>query len=227
MTKSVIITFDDGFKGHYYNVLNLLKQYDYRAVFALITKDFDNFWTLERINDLLATKSIIYSHTETHKDMINEYDVDEVIISFEKMKAKNLPLEGFIVPYYKYNKKVQELLSQYGVKFSMNHGARHYNNNKIYYNNKTEFIENALDLVRFNVPYSTKDNPGTALVQINQIINKMSNEGIVILNFHNVLKKSEVSPYENRFYIDYDELVNIFDLFKEKNINVALPGDFL
>jgi hypothetical protein len=227
MTKSVIITFDDGFKGHYYNVLDLLKQYNYKAVFALITKDFDNFWTLERINDLLATGSIIYSHTETHKDMINEYDEKEVIISFEKMKEKNLLLEGFVVPYYKYNKKVQELLAQYNIKFSMNHGARHYNNKKIYYDNSDEFRKNALDLVRFNVPYSTKDNSGAGFNQVSHIIDNMTDEGIVILNFHNVLKKSEISPYENRFYIDYDELVNIFELFKEKNVKVSLPADFL
>lgn len=227
MVKHVIITFDDGFKEHYYNVLELLKKYNYRAVFALITKDFDNFWTTERINDVLETKSVIYSHTETHKDMINEYDENEVVTSFNKMTEKNLPLEGFIVPYYKYNKQVQELLAKYNIKFSMNHGARHYNNKKIYYDGKEDFIKNALDLVRYNVPYSTKDNSGMGLEQITHIVENMTSDGIVILNFHNILKKNEVSPYENRFYLDYDELVKIFDFFKDNNTSVSLPGDFL
>ena len=221
-----MLTFDDGFENHYYHVLKLLKDYNFRAIFALITKDFDKFWTTERINDILNTGSIIYSHTETHKDMINDYDEKEVTISFEKMKEKNLPLDGFIVPYYKYNKRVKDLLVSYGIKYSMNHGTRSANNKKAFYTNIEDFKKNALDLVRYSVPYSTKENSGTAFDQVKQILNIMDNGGIVILNFHNVFKKEDVSPYENRFYIDYDEVVKIFDLLKENNVVVSLPSDF-
>ena len=226
MPKNIIITFDDGFPSHYTHVIELLKKYNYRAIFALITKDIDVFWTDDKIQTVLDTKSVICSHTETHKDMINEYDEMEVTVSFEKLKKKNISLTGFIVPYYKYNKKVQELLSQYGIKYSMNYGARNYKNEKIYYT-IDEFKKNALDLVRFNVPYSTKEKQGESINQITNIINTMEDNSIVTMNIHNVLKKLEVSPYDVRYYLDYDELESIFMLFKENNINVALPEDFL
>jgi peptidoglycan/xylan/chitin deacetylase (PgdA/CDA1 family) len=227
MPKYVMMTFDDGFEPHYFYVLDLLKKYNMRAIFALITKEFDQFWTIDKINDVINSGSVIYSHTETHKDMQNDYDENDVVVSLEKLKKKNIPLNGFVVPYYKYNKQVKDLLVSYGIKYSMNYGARSCNNKKIYYDSVEDFKKNALDLVRYSVPYTSKEHGSAAFSQVESIVNNMKDGGVVIINFHNILKKSDVSPYDIRFYLDYDELEKILILFKENSdVVVSLPGDF-
>lgn len=227
MPKHIIMTFDDGFHPHYHYVLeDLLKKYNMRAIFALITKDIDNFWDDDKIKKVIESGSQIYSHTETHKDMLTEYDENDLVQSFEKMKAKGLPLEGFAAPYYKYNKKALELIKSYGIKYSMNHAARTFHNKKIYYDSPEDFKKNALDLIRYSVPYSQKDHGSQAFPQVKGIVETMPENGVVIINFHNILKKTDVSPYENRFYLDYDDLEKIMQYFQENNVKVSLPSDF-
>lgn len=80
--KSVLITFDDGYKDTYSTALNILKEYNMVAtVFIIGDKvDKDGYMSKEDINEWINSGCSVGSHTLTHRNL------DE--LSYEKQESE-------------------------------------------------------------------------------------------------------------------------------------------
>ena len=117
--KPVLLSFDDGYGGHYDYVYPLLKKYNYPAVFSVYVKKMEGktarsslTWKqLQEIaNDPLVT---IASHTISHPRDLRELSDDklfqEVMISKEIFEKKlGIPIKYFTYPEGKYDARVKQ-----------------------------------------------------------------------------------------------------------------------
>lgn len=123
--KTIIITFDDGYKDILYNALPILKKYNFKATSFLVTNfigDY-NYWDKKKvdynkkelmnetdINEWISNGMSIGSHSHYHSDLttisesnlINELDFSKKILE-DKFNNKN---NIFCYPYGKVNEQV-------------------------------------------------------------------------------------------------------------------------
>jgi len=104
--KSIVITFDDGYKDNFTNALPILKKYNFKATIFIIINRFDNDWSLYRksknagvvnhipklsdedIKELLKSGLIeIGAHTMNHKNFL-KLNKDEKIYEIEESKRE-------------------------------------------------------------------------------------------------------------------------------------------
>ncbi len=116
--KPVLLTFDDGYEGHYTHVYPLLKEYQYPAVFSLFTGKMDgevagrSTVTWEQAQEMAADPLItIASHSITHPPNLTEVDdvtlEREVVESKSKLEAKlGIPIRYFTYPAGYYDDRV-------------------------------------------------------------------------------------------------------------------------
>ncbi len=86
--KSVIITFDDGYKNNYTNALPILKKYNFPATFFIQVDGIgrDDYMTREQVQDLLDNGFTIGSHT-VHHGFLPNLNTDEKIAEITTSKA--------------------------------------------------------------------------------------------------------------------------------------------
>lgn len=114
--KPILLTFDDGYVGHYTYVYPLLKKYNYPAVFAIYTAKVGkqlgrSSLTWEQLKEMAANPLItISSHSVTHRVMTGLSDAE---IQFELQESKRIlesqlgvPIRYFTYPEGKYDAKV-------------------------------------------------------------------------------------------------------------------------
>jgi len=135
--KSVVITFDDGYKDNFTNALAILKKYNFKATIFVITNRFDNDWSLHRkaknanivnhidklsdedIKNLLNSGLIeIGAHTINHKNFSKltlqekEYEISE---SKKILEEKfNITCKTFSYPFGIYEKDDEEIVKKAG-----------------------------------------------------------------------------------------------------------------
>ena len=122
--KPIVLTFDDGYSGHYQYVYPLLKKYGYPGTFAIYTSKVGKklgrsslTWTQleEMAKDPLVT---IASHTLTHPDLTQQSGdlLDQEIIASKQIleKALNLPIHHFVYPEGKFDKRVEAIVQKAG-----------------------------------------------------------------------------------------------------------------
>lgn len=122
--KPILLTFDDGYGGHYEYAYPLLKKYNYPAVFAIHTSSVGvnagrTHVTWEQLkimaNDPLIT---ISSHSKTHPALtkISEKQLyQEVVESKQILEAKlNRPIIYFTYPYGNYDSRVKKIVADSG-----------------------------------------------------------------------------------------------------------------
>ena len=120
--KTIIITFDDGYKDVFYNALPILKKYNFKATCFLVTNYIGNYnsWDKKKVNykkqELMNEKDInewlsngmsIGSHSHYHSDLtklsennlINELDFSKKILEDKFNNNNNI----FCYPYGKVN----------------------------------------------------------------------------------------------------------------------------
>lgn len=119
--KPVMITFDDGTAGQYDNALPILTQYNFKAVFFIMTVTLDrkNFLSKEQVRFLSERGHVIGCHTWDHHD-VRKYKDGDWDIQLTKPKAllekiTGKAVEYFAYPYGSWHEAVVEQLS-----------ARHY-----------------------------------------------------------------------------------------------------
>jgi poly-beta-1,6-N-acetyl-D-glucosamine N-deacetylase len=112
--KPVVLTFDDGYGGHYEHVFPLLKKYGYPAVFSIYTDGVGNntgrtHVSWEQLKEMAVNPLVtIASHTITHpsdlRKVSNEQLHKEIIVS-KQILEKNLgiPIRYFTYPVGKYD----------------------------------------------------------------------------------------------------------------------------
>lgn len=121
-TKSVILTFDDGFKDQYSNAYPLLRKYGFMGSFFVITcfadEERPEYMSWSEIELLHAGGMEIGSHSYTHPSLKGksfEYIVWQVLGSKEAIEARiREPIRLFSYPSGQYDQLVMEVLRSAG-----------------------------------------------------------------------------------------------------------------
>ncbi|WP_239112356.1 polysaccharide deacetylase family protein [Halomicronema sp. CCY15110] len=124
--KPVLLTFDDGYVGHYTHVYPLLKQYQYPAVFSLFTGKLDgevvgrSTVTWEHAQEMAADPLItIAAHSVMHPSDLRELsDAElqrEVVESKQRLEAQlGIPIRYFTYPEGNYDERVAAAVAAAG-----------------------------------------------------------------------------------------------------------------
>ena len=117
--RAVILTFDDGHREHYTTVLPLLKKYNLKAVFFIISGKADTdplFVTWDEIRKIAEQGSEIWSHSVNHY-AISTLSLSgvrhEVIDSKKQLEARlGLPIISFCYPMGRYDARVLRVVEK-------------------------------------------------------------------------------------------------------------------
>ncbi|WP_081923290.1 polysaccharide deacetylase family protein [Clostridium amazonitimonense] len=119
--KSVVLTFDDGYKDNYEIVYPLLKQYGFKATIFVQTNKIDkdkHFLTTEQIKELAKSGIEIGSHTVSHKDLAtlsyeDQYkELADSKATLEKIIDK--PVKYLAYPYGSCNEDSKKICKELG-----------------------------------------------------------------------------------------------------------------
>jgi peptidoglycan/xylan/chitin deacetylase (PgdA/CDA1 family) len=118
--KSVVLTFDDGWKNQYTYAYPILKEFGYTATFYIITKvtDGKTYMSWNDIIDLDKNGMNIESHTQTHPNLtkIDAIKAQEELTLSKKTLEEKLghPISMVAYPYYGNNPAVQKMVANAG-----------------------------------------------------------------------------------------------------------------
>ncbi|MGF1492344.1 MAG: polysaccharide deacetylase family protein [Microcoleaceae cyanobacterium] len=124
--KPIVLTFDDGYIGHYEVVYPLLKKYNYPAAFSIYTDKIDgkivgrSTLTWEQIQEMAADPLItIVSHGVTHPKSLTElsdYQLKQEIFRSKEILYNRLgvPIRYFTYPEGYYDERVSAWLKAAG-----------------------------------------------------------------------------------------------------------------
>ena len=118
--KPIVLTFDDGYEGHYTHVFPLLKKYGYPAVFAVFTAKVEgdivgrSTLTWPQLREMAASPLVeIVSHSVNHPRDLR--DLSDQELAWELVESKRLleqklemPIPYFSYPEGKYDERVAE-----------------------------------------------------------------------------------------------------------------------
>jgi peptidoglycan/xylan/chitin deacetylase (PgdA/CDA1 family) len=123
--KPILLTFDDGYEGHYTYVYPLMKKYGYPAVFSIYTKGVGNnvgrrHVTWEHLQEMVADPLVtIASHSVTHPLDLTKLPDDQLIPEVRESKRileekLNTNIRYFTYPVGKYDQRVAQLVQAAG-----------------------------------------------------------------------------------------------------------------
>jgi peptidoglycan/xylan/chitin deacetylase (PgdA/CDA1 family) len=123
--KPIVLSFDDGYAGHYTHVFPLLKQYGYPAVFAIYPSKVGRGFgrsslTWEQLREMVADPLVtIASHSITHPPDLRE--LSDAELRYEIVESKRIletelgqPIDHFVYPEGKYDDRVARWVQQSG-----------------------------------------------------------------------------------------------------------------
>ncbi len=122
--RAVALTFDDGYADAYEHAFRLLRQYDMRATFFVVTEWIDHgrpgYLTWEQVREMSAAGMSIQSHSLNHPDLTNNCDYDclvfQILGSLETIQAHTgIRPRFFCYPSGRYNADVMRVASQAGI----------------------------------------------------------------------------------------------------------------
>ena len=117
--KPIVLTFDDGYLGHYKFVYPLLKKYRYPAAFAIYTSKIDKprgrpGMTWAQIKEMSADPLVtIASHSVNHPDLSTVKDDAQLALEMTESKRQlettlGIPIKYFVYPEGKNDDRVQQ-----------------------------------------------------------------------------------------------------------------------
>jgi poly-beta-1,6-N-acetyl-D-glucosamine N-deacetylase len=124
--KPILLTFDDGYVGHYQSVYPLLKEYGYPAVFSLFTGKLDgsivgrSTVTWEQVREMAANPLVtIAAHSLTHPSDLTKVPDDQIRREVTESKRileerLGMPIRYFTYPEGHYDARVAELVEAAG-----------------------------------------------------------------------------------------------------------------
>lgn len=122
--KPILLTFDDGYEGHYTYVYPLLKKYNYPAVFSIYTakvgkKMGRSSLSWEQVREMAKDPLVtIASHSVSHKVMttLNPQQIQTELQESKRILEAELgiPIHYFTYPEGKYNAQVAEAVKAAG-----------------------------------------------------------------------------------------------------------------
>ncbi len=122
--KPILLTFDDGYEGHYRYVYPLLKKYNYPAVFSIYTKKVDTTAgrpgvTWEELREMAKDPLItIASHSVSHSIMppLADSQLQQELVESKRILESQLgiPIHYFTYPEGKYDARVANAVKDAG-----------------------------------------------------------------------------------------------------------------
>ncbi len=122
--KPILLTFDDGYEGHYTHVYPLLKKYGYPALFSIYTVKVGtqmgrSSLSWEQIREMAQDPLVtIASHSVSHKVMttLSPAEVEFELVESKKILEAELgiPIRYFVYPEGKYNAQIAEAVQAAG-----------------------------------------------------------------------------------------------------------------
>jgi peptidoglycan/xylan/chitin deacetylase (PgdA/CDA1 family) len=120
--KSVVLTFDDGWKNQYEYAYPILKKFKFTGTFFIITGIVGKgggYMTWDQIKDLQANGFDIESHSVTHPFLAKIKDSkkleQELVDSKKTLEIKlGVPVTAIAYPYYNYNAIVEAAVKKAG-----------------------------------------------------------------------------------------------------------------
>jgi peptidoglycan/xylan/chitin deacetylase (PgdA/CDA1 family) len=119
--KSVVITFDDGWRSQYAWAFPVLRKYNYTATFFVFTNAIgqDYFLTWDQVRVLNNAGMIIGSHTETHPYLPNVKDINklkEEITGSKRVIEDQIgqKIDLFAYPYGYYTDQIINVVKEAG-----------------------------------------------------------------------------------------------------------------
>jgi peptidoglycan/xylan/chitin deacetylase (PgdA/CDA1 family) len=129
--KSVIITFDDGYRDNYETAFPVLKKYDAKAALFMITDNIgkENYLTGEQIIALESSGLVrVEPHTRTHTDL-TQISREGARSQIESSNAALRELTGreprvFAYPYGGFNDEIKAIAAEYyDMAFAVGNGS--------------------------------------------------------------------------------------------------------
>jgi biofilm PGA synthesis lipoprotein PgaB len=128
--KPVLLTFDDGYGGHYEYVYPLLKKYGYPAVFSVYTNGIGNntgrtHVTWEQLKQMAADPLVtIASHSVSHPEdlrVMPDAQLQTEVTESKKILESNLgiPIRYFTYPAGKYDQRVLQAVYAAGYQLAL------------------------------------------------------------------------------------------------------------
>ncbi|HEY9879838.1 MAG TPA: polysaccharide deacetylase family protein [Leptolyngbyaceae cyanobacterium] len=124
--KPILLTFDDGYAGHFEHVYPLLKKYQMPAVFSIFPGKLDgkvagrSTITWQQLKEMASDPLItIASHSVTHPPNLTQVSDDqlrhEVVDSKSRLEAElGIPIKYFTYPAGYYDKRVEAAVAEAG-----------------------------------------------------------------------------------------------------------------
>ena len=121
-TKSIVITFDDGYTDNYQNAFPILKKYKFPATFFVISQYVDDkkagYMTWDQLEEMAIEKMEIGSHSMTHPDLQGKpraFGVSEIAGSKLVIESRiGTPVRVFSYPAGRYDAHTIEVLRSSG-----------------------------------------------------------------------------------------------------------------
>lgn len=122
-SKSVVLTFDDGWRNQFQYAYPILKKYNYTATFFIFTRaiDHQSFLTWDQIKIMDAGGMTIGGHTRTHPYLPDI--TDPVVLRREIIGGKSIvenrighPITLFAYPFGHYNDQIIQIVKEAGYK---------------------------------------------------------------------------------------------------------------
>ena len=124
--KPIVLTFDDGYVGHYTHVYPLLKKYNYPATFSIFTDKVDGkiagrstvTWT--QLEEMAANPLVtIAAHSLSHPPDLTQVPPAQMLREVQDSKRRleeklGIPIDYFTYPEGHYNEAVAEAVAQSG-----------------------------------------------------------------------------------------------------------------
>jgi poly-beta-1,6-N-acetyl-D-glucosamine N-deacetylase len=128
--KPVVLTFDDGYGGHYEYVYPLLKKYNFPAVFSIYTNGVGNnvgrsHVSWEQLKEMVANPLVtIAAHSVSHPPdltLIKPEQAQKEIVESKAILEANLgiPIRYFTYPTGKYDEQVASLVQAAGYELAL------------------------------------------------------------------------------------------------------------
>ena len=123
--KPILLTFDDGYGGHYEYVYPLLEKYQYPAVFSVYTKNMGidtgrSHVTWEQLKTMSKSPLVTISgHSKTHPQdltQMSDEELQEEIVESKNILERELgeSIDYFTYPAGKHDDRVKELVKEAG-----------------------------------------------------------------------------------------------------------------
>lgn len=207
-TEIISLSFDDGWKSMYENVLPILKKSGLKSTQFIISgflddNQFPQYMNLDEVKELEKLGHEIGCHTASHRHLIRESQSiieSEILLSLKYLKEKGLNVETFSYPYGEYNETIMEKVKQGFI------GARSL---ICGYNEKINPFLLECQVIKANTSFS----------QVKRWIDE--NKNWLILIFHQI-------DYEGREWSITPKILNqIIDYILEKKIQILTIRDGL